>query len=430
MTTPAAEPGFFADLLATLWLPITELHLIALGRAHNTSYVIVGAALLGAAGGLVGCFALLRKRSLMADALSHATLPGLVAAFLIADALGGHAKSIVLLLVGAAASGVLGVVCVHWIVRHSRLREDAAIGIVLSVFFGAGIVLLGIAARSSTTPAAGLSHFIYGQTAAMTRPDALTMLGMTIVVAIACLALVKEFRLVCFNDAFAAVAGWPVARIDLMLMGLIVLVTVAGLQAVGIILVVAMLVIPPAAARFWSNRLGRMLAISAGIGGLSGYLGATLSALSPRSPAGSVIVLTAGALFVISMLAAPTRGILPEGYRRVRQKLRFATDHVLEHLYLAHEEGDNDRRPPVGPVLLAWMHLKRVVTGHGATLAPTPEGLERGRRVARNHRLWERYLILYADIAPSHVDWSVDQVEHILSPEIMAELEHSLAGRV
>lgn len=428
MTTPAANPGFLPDLLATLWLPISEFHLIALGGARNTSYVIIGAALLGVAGGLVGCFALLRKRSLMADALSHATLPGLVSAFLIADALGGEAKSIVLLLIGAATSGVLGVVCVQGIVRHSRLREDAAIGIVLSVFFGIGIVLLGAASRASTTPAAGLNHFIYGQTAAMTRPDALTMLAMTVAVTLACLAMVKELRLVCFNDSFAAVAGFPVARIDLALMGLIVLVTVAGLQAVGIILVVAMLVIPPAAARFWTNRLGLMLAVSAGIGGLSGYLGAALSALSPKSPAGSVIVLTAGSLFAVSMLVAPARGLIPEGYRRLRLRLRFATDHVLEHLFHAGQGGEGGRRPPAGPVLLAWMRLNRLVTGRGAEIAPTPEGLDRGRRVARNHRLWERYLILYADIAPSHVDWSVDQVEHILSPELIAELETSLAG--
>lgn len=428
MSGATGQGAFWADLAATLWMPLSELHLVAVGRAHNTSYVILGAALLGVAGGLVGCFALLRKRSLMADALSHATLPGLVAAFLIADAMGGEARSIMLLLVGAAATGVLGVVCVHWIVRHSRLREDAAIGIVLSVFFGVGIVLLGLASQTARTPAAGLNHFIYGQTAAMTRPDALTMLAITIVVAVVCLAIVKELRLVCFNDAFAAVAGYPVGRIDLTLMGLIVLVTVAGLQAVGIILVVAMLVIPPAAARFWTSRLGLMLAISAGLGGASAYLGATLSALSPRSPAGSVIVLTAGSLFAVSMLAAPARGILPGAWRRVRQRMRFASDHVLEYFWIAASGGD-ERRPEIGPVLLAWMRMSGLVRRQGGTLAATEEGLERGRRVARNHRLWARYLVLYADVAPSHVDWSVDQVEHILSPELVAELEASLAGR-
>jgi len=363
----------------------------------------------------------------MSDALSHATLPGLVSAFLIADAIGGSAKSIVVLLLCAAISGVLGVLGVHWIVRNSRLREDAAIGIVLSVFFAAGIVLLNYATKHASTPAAGLNHFIYGQTAAMTRPDAITMLAITLVAVVACVALMKELTLVCFNDAFASVSGWPVRRIDLSLMGLIVLVTVAGLQAVGIILIVALIVIPAAAARFWTNRLPTMLAVSAGIGGLSGYCGASLSAVSPKSPAGSVIVLTAGALFVFSMLFAPARGILPELVRRLRVKLRFAVDHALEHLALTADQSSRARPLPIGRTMRRFLRTKNLISLSDGSVQLTPNGLARGRRVARNHRLWTQYLVQYADIAPSHVDWSVDQVEHILSPELVAELEAAIA---
>ncbi|MGP1310727.1 MAG: metal ABC transporter permease, partial [Phycisphaerales bacterium] len=170
---------------------------------YNTSTVLLGVTLLGVAGGVVGVFALLRKRALMADALSHATLPGVALAFLAALALGFSGRSLPILLLGAAITGVLGVVCVQLLLRVSRLREDAAIGIVLSVFFGAGIVLLSIVQNSGSANAAGLNHFIYGQTAAMRVSDAALMGGIALASIVLAFLLLKEFGLVCFNAAFA-----------------------------------------------------------------------------------------------------------------------------------------------------------------------------------------------------------------------------------
>jgi manganese/zinc/iron transport system permease protein len=196
--------------------------------------VLAGTTLLGLAAGVIGAFALLRKRSLMADALSHATLPGIGLAFLAATALGSAGKSLPVLLLGAAVTGVLGVLCVQALLRHTRLREDAAIGIVLSVFFGAGVVVLSAIQKHAGGSAGGLSHFIYGQTAAMRVSDATLMGGIALAAVLAAALLLKEFALVCFNDAFARVDGWPVSLIDLLMMALVVLVTVAGLQAVGL----------------------------------------------------------------------------------------------------------------------------------------------------------------------------------------------------
>ena len=280
----------------------------------NTNVVIAGTTLLGLAAGIVGVFALLRKRSLMTDALSHATLPGIVLAFLVAGWLGFEGRSLPALLVGAAATGVLGVLCIQAILRHSRLHEDAAIGIVLSVFFGAGVVGLSYVQRYAPAGAspAGLSHFIYGQAAAMQPPEVVLMAVIAGVAVLATLLFLKEFALVCFNDQFAKVDGWPVTAIDLVMMGLVVVVTVAGLQAVGLILVVAMLIIPAVAARFWTERLWVLVLIAAVIGASSGYLGAVASALLPRQPAGAIIVLTAGAVFAVSLVAAPARGIVAQ----------------------------------------------------------------------------------------------------------------------
>jgi len=431
---------------------ITEVHdeLPALGEVletltlragHNTNLVILGTTLLGLAAGVVGVFTLLRKRALTTDALSHATLPGVALAFLAASALGAEGRSLPVLLVGAAATGVLGVLCIHAILRFSRLGEDAAIGIVLSVFFGAGIVGMSYIQANAPSGSAGLNAFIYGQAATMLPGDVLVMGAIAGVAVVSATLLIKEFTLVCFDESFAQIDGWRVGLIDLLMMALVVLVTVAGLQAVGLILVVAMLIIPPVAARFWTDRLGVLVVVAGVIGAASGYFGSVVSALLPRKPAGAVIVLTAGAVFTISLILAPTRGVLATAWRRFTLRTRIAGDHLLE---LAHELGTRlldadavDRlarsrgwSPVFKRVLLRSLTRSGMIDGVGTDgVAVTRAGLARGARVSRNHALWEQYLISHADIAPSHVDWSVDQVEHVLSDDLVQELERALATR-
>lgn len=427
------------------WEQIVET--LALQAGFNTNTVIVGTTLLGLAAGVIGVFALLRKRSLMSDALSHATLPGIGLAFLVAGALGASGRSLPVLLLGAAATGVLGVVCIQLLLRHTRLREDAAIGIVLSVFFGAGIVVLSFIQKHAGGTAAGLNKFIYGQTAAMSVGDAVLMGAIAVAAVLATALFLKEFAIVCFNDAFAEVDGWPVTRIDLLMMALVVTVTVAGLQAVGLILVVAMLIVPAVAARFWTERLATLVVLAGAIGAASGYLGSATSALLPRKPAGAVIVLTAGAVFAVSMIVAPARGAVAVAIRRRRLRLRIAGEHVLES---AFERAERTGGPAAldGAALdrlarvRAWSPVfRRIVLGSlarrgllvrgadGGGIALTPAGVRDGARVRRNHRLWEQYLVSYADVAPSHVDWSVDLVEHVLSEPMVAELEAALARR-
>ncbi len=411
---------------------------------YNTTIVVLGTTMLGIAAGIVGVFALLRKRSLMADALSHATLPGIGLAFMTAAALGWEARSLPILLLGATVSGVLGVLVIQWLLRHTRLHEDAAIGIVLSVFFGAGVVVLSIIQSMSSGNAGGLNHFIYGQTAAMSATDAGIMAGIALTAVFAAFILLKEFSMVCFNDAFAKVDGWPVSVIDLLMMSLVVVVTVAGLQAVGLILVVAMLIIPAVSARFWTEKLWVLVILAGVIGGLSGYFGSVTSALLPRKPAGAVIVLTSGVIFGISLLIAPSRGVAAALLRQLRLRLGIASDHLLETTYMVTHEGGSPQLDPTAVHYVAhqrawgwWLkrllpvHLHRRGLGHFTAqgFAPTDAGLKRGQRVARNHRLWEQYLITYADIAPNHIDWTVDQVEHVLGDELIAELEHCLAER-
>lgn len=290
----------------------TFLGMLLLQGGYNTVVVMIGVSLLGVAAGAVGAFALLRKRAMMSDVLSHATLPGIAVGFLVAVALGADARSLPVLLAGAVIAAILAALAVHWLSRSARLPEDAAMGAVLSVFFGFGAVLLSFIQTLRTGSEAGLAHFILGQTAAMSAQDA-TLIGAVAFGAIcAVVALGKEFRLVCFDPQFAAAQGWPVGLIDLLLMSLVVVVAVIGLQAVGMILIIALMIVPAAAARLWTERLWIMVAASALFGGLSAWVGAALSATLPRAPAGGVIVLVAGAVFVVSLLITIWR-------RRVRR---------------------------------------------------------------------------------------------------------------
>lgn len=406
----------------------------------NTIVVVAGTTLLGIAAGIVGVFALLRKRSLTADAMAHATLPGIGLAFIVSTSLGMTGRSLPVLLAGGLITGVVGMWCIHWLLRRTRVREDAAIGIVLSVFFGAGVVVLSIVQGMRTGNAAGLNTFIYGQTAAMRLGDAVLLGGLALGAAVVATVLLKELTVVCFDDAFARVEGWPVGVLDGAMMTLIVIVTVAGLQAVGLILVVAMLIVPAASARFWTDRAGAMTTIAGGLGGLSGCLGAIVSSWAPRAPAGAVIVLTAGAVFFLSMICAPHRGALAMAVRRIRHDARIAGEHLLEAAHVdsggaltrdavravARERGWSGW---VSPLVIALLRVRGEVRPSGSGgVTLTERGSASGARIARNHALWEQYLVLYADVAPSHVDWTVDQVEHVLGEDLVRELETAIAA--
>jgi manganese/zinc/iron transport system permease protein len=414
---------------------------------YNTRVVIIGTTLLGLAAGLVGTFLLLRKRALLSDTLSHATLPGIALTFILVTYMGGEGKNLVALIAGAAVFSVLGTLSVILIQKYSRLKDDAALGIVLSVYFGLGIALLGIASRMETGTAAGLSSFIYGKTASMLLFDAVligaTALGSTIV----CILLFKEFTLICFDYHYAATQGWPIVRLDFLMMTLAVVVTVIGLQAVGLILVVALLIIPPSAAKFWTHRLRTMLILSGLFGALSGLLGSTFSALMANLPAGAVIVIMAAVVFIFSLAFGSANGLLHQILERRRLTNKVARENLLRKMYELYELRDAaeaDREIVDGfnfENLLsarAWTaaQLRRTLAsarsagmvkdnGNGGFVL-TERGLKEAYQIVRKHRLWEAYLITHADIAPSQVDWGADAVEHVLDKEMIQKLERML----
>lgn len=297
------------------WLH-TFLNAVTLRGGYNTIVVMIGVTLLGVAAGAIGAFALLRKRAMMSDVLSHAALPGIGVAFLVAVALGANGRSLPVLLAGATLAAIVAALTVQWLSRSARLPEDAAMGAVLSVFFGFGAVLLSYIQTLRTGAEGGLSHFILGQTAAMSEQDAIVIGSVAVGVILSIVLLGKEFRIVCFDPEFGAVQGWPIARIDLLLMALVVIVAVIGLQAVGMLLIVALMIVPAAAARQLTHNLWVMVALSALMGGVSAWIGAALSATFPRAPAGGLIVLVAGVIFLLSLLLSVWRNRLRGAHAR------------------------------------------------------------------------------------------------------------------
>lgn len=283
---------------------------LLLQLGYNATLVTLGAALLGIASGVAGTFLFLRKRALVSDAISHATLPGVGLGFVVMVAMGGDGRWLPGLLLGAGVSAALGLLCVQWLSTRTRLGEDAAIGAVLSVFFGFGVVILTIIQTMNAGQQAGLEGFLLGSTAGMLRGDAILLAVSAALVLALVLILRRPLELAAFDPGYAQATGWSLGRIDLAMMGIVLVVTVVGLKVVGLILIVALLIVPAVTARFWTDRANHVVIIAGIVGGVSGYVGAAVSATAPALPTGPIVVLVGFALFVLSLLLSPGRGVL------------------------------------------------------------------------------------------------------------------------
>lgn len=283
---------------------------LSLSLGYNATLVTLGASLLGAAAGMAGTFLYLRKNALISDAISHATLPGLGFAFLVAFGFGIDGRQLLILLSGSALSAALGLYFVNWLTRETRLTQDTAIGCVLSVFFAFGVVLLTIIQVIPAGRKAGLESFLLGSTAGMLYSDALLILVLSIITALVLFVFLRPIKLVVFDQGYSETLGISVQRVDFIILAVTLAVTVLGMKIVGLILIVALLIIPAVSARFWSERTNIILVTATLFGALSGYIGSAISAVSPGLPTGPIIVLCCFGLFLFSFLFAPKRGVL------------------------------------------------------------------------------------------------------------------------
>ncbi len=313
--------------------------LIDLFTNYTLRTVALGTLIIGSVSGLLGTFAFLRKQSLLGDAISHAALPGVVIAFLLTGNRGP-----LTLLTGALVAGWLGTLLVLAITGNTRIKEDSALGITLSVFFGAGLMLLDFALRVGSGQKAGLERFLFGQAATLIEQDVITMAVIGAVAVIIVIAFWKEFKLVSFDMDFAESMGYPVQLLSVALTTLLVVAIVIGLQAVGVILMSAMVVAPASAARQWTNRLSVMAGLAALFGGVSGMSGAVISSTRTGLSTGPVIVVCMSVIAVASLLFAPQRGLVWGWLQQQRNKQRLQQETILIDLQLLELQHPEERR--------------------------------------------------------------------------------------
>ena len=316
--------------------------LLQLFQDYTLRTVALGAAALGLVSGALGAYAVLRRQSLLGDAISHAALPGIVLAFMLTGS-----KATLVLVLGAAVAGLVGTLIVMTVVGASRVPEDSALGIVLSVFFGFGLVLLTYVQKRPDARQAGLETFLFGQAATLLERDVIVIATIGAIALVTVFLFWKEFKLLSFDREFGATLGFPMRVIDVLLTTMLVLAIVIGLQTVGVVLMSAMVVAPAAAARQWTHSLGRMVVLSAVFGAVAGLVGALASSSAPGVATGPAVVLAITAIVIVSLLFAPARGVTWRALERRRRRSEIREDAVLLDLYaLAAQHGMKEHAHP------------------------------------------------------------------------------------
>ena len=259
--------------------------MISIFTDYTARTVILGTGLLGLICGVLGCIAVLRRQSLVGDAMAHAALPGLAIAFLITES-----RDSIPLMLGAGLTSALAMLVVSISRKYSKTAETSALATVLTVFFGFGVVLLSIVQRSPSANQAGLDKFLFGQAAGLVQNQVITIATVGFIAIFVFTLILKEFKLLAFDPVFAQVSGLNINRLDLILTGLLIAAVVVGLNTVGVVLLSAMMVAPGVGSRIWTNNLNQMLIIAGLAGLMSGLLGAWIS-VQIETPTGPVVVL-------------------------------------------------------------------------------------------------------------------------------------------
>jgi manganese/zinc/iron transport system permease protein len=401
----------------------------------NVRYVTFGTMILGATAAMVGSFSFLRKRALVGDAIAHSILPGVCLAFMVSGS-----KNPFVLIIGAFITGWISLLLIDAITRTTKLKSDAAIGIIFSVFFGFGILVLTSIQHSGNAAQAGLDKFLFGKAASLTQDDILVFssIGVTLIVVV--LLFFKEFKLISFNPDYAKVIGLPVRFLEFILATITVLAVAVGIQSVGVVLMAALLITPASGARFWTHRLGIMIVIAMIFGAISGFFGSYISYIAPNMPTGPWVVMCLSLLAISSIWFAPKRGMLARYRVQNENRKKILIENVLKLFYHIGEKEDNFEKERSIEELLATRNLKSKELKKGLLLLRknnsvrikdgkwliTKKGFNEAIRVIRLHRLWEMYLNQRLKLEPDHVHNDAEAIEHIITPEIEKQLEKEL----
>jgi manganese/zinc/iron transport system permease protein len=401
----------------------------------NVFYVALGSVLITAASAIVGSFTLLLKRALVGDAVAHSILPGIALGFILTGT-----KNPIYIVGGAFLFGWISVLLIDLIAQRSKIKQDTALSLVLSVFFGFGILLLTHIQSSGLGAQSGLDQFLFGKAAAMTSADLWVFGGVALGITILTFLFFKEFQLISFNREYAQVQGIPVRYLEVLLTSLTVLAIVVGIQAVGVVLMAAMLVTPPAAARFWTYRLPVMILLAALFGAFSGFTGAFISYLAPAMPTGPWIVLMASIIAGLSFMFAPYRGVIYKLIRNRKVRKQINEENILKALYHRFEKSEHKvliismddflpliyLKPGMARQTIHRLRRKGLLSVENKLISLSDEGLIYAKRVVRLHRLWELYLTEVLRKTPEQVHHEAEAIEHVISEEMEAKIEAKL----
>ena len=398
----------------------------------SITWVVIGITLLGIGSAYVGTFSFLDKKALLGDAISHAVLPGICLGFVLAGE-----KDPRYIVTGAFLSGALATFLSSWLKQNTKLSEDSIIASILSIFFGIGIVALTALQKSGNPEIAGLNSFIFGNAIGIAEADLFLYGGLSLAILLVLSLFLKEFRLMVFDPGFGKAIGFPMKGIRFIFNVLLILAVVIGIQAIGVVLMAALLITPGAAARFWTDRLQPLLLLAAFFSILSGILGTYVSFVVPQMPTGPWVVVFLSLIALISFIFSPKSGIIKRFIARRSYLNKTHRDHLMKALFKAREVNQGSMTLEEIYALYPFhkkeiAHSLQLLTRQGLVIQDSQGvqlsslGTSDAMRIVRLHRLWEVYLNEFMNIAPDHVHESAEQMEHLLTPELEALLEQRL----
>ena len=392
--------------------------------------VVVGTTLLASSSAVVGTFSYLKGQSLVGDAIAHALLPGVVLAFMLGDG-----KNPAYLILGALVSGLIAHYGIAFIQNRTKLKSDTAVSLVLSTFFGFGIMLMSVVQQRGQGQQAGLERYLLGKAAAITMLDVYTFSALALVLLLGVALFYKGFQLMTFNEDFAHAIGLPVGLIRVTFTVLTVLAVTIGIQTVGVVLMAALLITPAAAARAWTKSLPQMIVLAAVFSAISAVLGTLISSAITKMPTGPWIVIILGLIGFTSLFIAPEKGWLFKRKRALENRSKINRENIMKLMYRQEEKrgkGNKLTSPQILSIRAMRDEALRVglkdlkkrlwIIEHIDGFSLTDLGRMEGRRVVRLHRLWELYLTERLGMAPDHIHPQAETMEHVITPEIEALL--------
>ena len=397
----------------------------------NIRTVVIAVLLISVSTALTGSFLFLHKKALLGDAVSHSVLPGIGLGFL---AVGE--KDPLVLMIGAILSGAISIFFIDRVIKNPKVKPDAALAITLALFFSVGIVILSYIQAQQYTGQAGLNHFIFGKAAALKQSDALVFSVLALFVTGVIVMFFKEFKLIAFNKDYAISIGMPVKFLEFIMQVLVIFSIALGIQAVGVILLSALLITPAASARIWTNNLKKMLLLAVFFSMIPSYLGIAISTFSTNMPTGPWVVVSLTGVAILSIFFAPQKGVISRMFKARANRKKILLENILKDAFVLKEENntcaiakliahrqEETRKIEKGIVALEKENL---LIRSQQNIQLTEAGINKGGKIQERHLLWEKYLTSKLKIKQDHVHYNAESIEHLLTEELVQELKNEL----